>query len=72
MTDLHKFSTFRANAFPRTRFFPDEGPLLETLEFFEISHGSYQSFIFLPYYCLRSILLFFIKYGITFTISTKI
>ena len=29
--------------------FSDEGPLLETLEFFEISHGSYQLLNFLPY-----------------------
>ena len=27
--------------------FSDEGPLLETLEFFEINHGSYQPFNFL-------------------------
>ena len=32
--------------------FSDEGPLLETLEFFEISHGSYQPSNFLPYLSL--------------------
>ena len=31
--------------------FSDEGPLLETWEFFEISHGSYQLSTFLPYAC---------------------
>ena len=36
----------------RTRFFPDEGPLLETLIFFEISYGSKQPFNFLPKLCL--------------------
>ena len=30
----------------------DEGPLFETLGFFEISHGSYQLFNFLPYLSL--------------------
>ena len=33
----------------RTRLFPDEWPLLETLIFFEISHGSHQHFDFSPY-----------------------
>ena len=33
----------------RTSFFPDQGPLLETLIFFEISYDSYQPFNFLPY-----------------------
>ena len=28
--------------------FSDEEPLLETLEFYETSHGSYQPFNFLP------------------------
>ena len=32
--------------------FSDEGPLLETLEFFEINHGSYQPLNFLPYLTL--------------------
>ena len=32
----------------RTRFFPAEGHLLETLIFFEISYGSYQTFDYLP------------------------
>ena len=30
----------------------DEGPLLKTLQLFEISHGSYQPFNFLPYLTL--------------------
>ena len=34
--------------------FSDEGPLLETLEFFEISHGSYQPLNFLPYLTLST------------------
>ena len=33
----------------RTRFFPDEGPLFETLIFFEISYCSYQPFNSLPF-----------------------
>ena len=32
--------------------FSDEGPLLETLECFEINYGSYQPFNFLPYVTL--------------------
>ena len=32
--------------------FSDEGPLLEMLQFFEISHGSYQNFNFSPYISL--------------------
>ena len=35
-----------------------QGPLLETLIFFEISYYSYQAFNFLPYQCLRSILFY--------------
>ena len=38
----------------RTRFFPDERPLLETLEFFEISYDSYQPFNCLPYLSLST------------------
>ena len=34
--------------------FSDEGPLLETLEFFEISHGSHQPLNFLPYLSLST------------------
>ena len=34
--------------------FDGEGPLLETLEFFEISYGSYQPFNFLPYLALST------------------
>ena len=34
--------------------FSDEGPLLKTLEFFEISHGSCQTFNFLPYLTLST------------------
>ena len=34
--------------------FSDEGPLLKTLEFYEISHGSYQPFNFLPYLSLST------------------
>ena len=36
-------------------FFSNEGPLLETLEFFEICHGSYQSSNFLPYLSLYAV-----------------
>ena len=48
------------------RFFPDEGPLVETLIFIEISYGSYQPFNFL-YYDLGLINLFYdyIKFKIT-------
>ena len=50
MTDLNEFQRFKQRPFVRkTRFFPDEGPLLETLGSFEISHVSYQTFNFLPY-----------------------
>ena len=34
--------------------FSDGGPLIETLEFFEISHGSDQPFNFLPYLSLST------------------
>ena len=38
--------------------FSDDGPLLETLEFFEISHGSYQPLNFLLYLKLPTSILF--------------
>ena len=48
VTDLKEFQRFEQRPFVRekTSFFErkrfsDEGPLLETLEFFEISYGSY-------------------------------
>ena len=34
--------------------FSDEGPLLETSEFFEICHGNYQPLNFLPYLTLST------------------
>ena len=56
VTDLKEFQRFEQRPFIRERkkkrvehiSFSDEGPLLETLEFFEISHASYQLFNFLP------------------------
>ena len=39
----------------RTRFFPEEGPLLETSIFFKISYDSYQPFNFLPHLSLSII-----------------
>ena len=55
MTDLKEFQRFEQRPLVKPflqhlRFIPDEGPLLEALEFFEISHGSHQSFNFLFYF----------------------
>ena len=54
VTDLKKFQCFEQMSFVRKRnvSFFHKGPLLETLEFLEISHGSYQHFNFLPYLSL--------------------
>ena len=49
MTPLRIKPSLAATPISEHVSFSDEGPLLETLEFFEISHGSYQSFNFLPY-----------------------
>ena len=54
VSELKEFQRFEQKHFVRERkvfrtlSFSDEGSLLETLEFFEISHGSYQPFNFLP------------------------
>ena len=42
VTDLKEFQRYKQSPFS------DERPLLVTLEFFEIGHGSYQSMNFLP------------------------
>ena len=55
MTDLKEFQRFEQSPFVRKETssehvsFSDKGPLLETLEFFEICHGSYKPFNFLAY-----------------------
>ena len=49
VTDLKQFQRFEQRPFVRERniSFSEERPLFETLEFLEISHGSYQPFNFL-------------------------
>ena len=47
MTGLKEFQRFEQRPFVN-RPISGEGPLLETLEFFETSHGSYQPLNFLP------------------------
>ena len=43
MTDLKEMLRFEQSHFVREQVsFSDGGPLLETLDFFEINHGSYQ------------------------------
>ena len=48
MTDLKEFQHFEQRLLVRERTCSDEWPLLETLDFFEISHDSYQPLKFLP------------------------
>ena len=45
VTDLKEFQHFKQRSFVIS--FSDEGPLLQMLEFFEISHSSYQPINFL-------------------------
>ena len=56
MTDLKEFQRFEQRPFAREKNIPfsDEGPLLELLEFFGISHGSYQPLNFLVLFKKRA------------------
>ena len=51
MSDLKEFQRFEQRPFvgERNVSFSYEGPLLGTLEFIEISHGSYQPLNFVPF-----------------------
>ena len=58
MTDLKEFQRYEQRPFVKERnmscfceqvSFSDEGPLLVTLQFFEVSHSIYQPYNFLPY-----------------------
>ena len=56
VTDLKQFQRFDQRPFviERNVSFSDEGPLLETLEFFVIGHSSYQPLNLLPYLTLST------------------
>ena len=58
MTDLKEFRRFEQRPFVGDFWehvsSSEEGPLHKTLEFFEISHGSYKPFNFLPYLSLST------------------